>query len=221
MNNMNFNNMQNGPVIEAKHGTTTVAVRFKDGVVVAADKRASMGTFIASKKTEKIHDLNKHTIATIAGLVSDAQYLVNLTKANVNLFELSRGYPPTTKMVGNLLASVMYEQYRAYFPYYVAMLACGLDKEGPHVFTLDMAGGITDEDFASTGSGSMIAYGVLESTWKEGLTKDAALKIVLTALKTAISRDTATGDGMDVAVVDKKGIKRLTAEQVKAVLEEE
>ena len=220
MNNMNFNNMQNGPVIEAKHGTTTVALRFKDGVVVAADKRASMGTFIASKKTEKIHDLNKHTIATIAGLVSDAQYLVNLTRANVNLYELNRGYPPSTKMVGNLLASVMYEQYRAYFPYYVAMLACGLDNEGPHVFTLDMAGGITDEDFASTGSGSMIAYGVLDSTWKEGLTKDAALKIGITALKTAISRDTATGDGMDVAVVDKKGIKRLTTDQVKAVLEE-
>ena len=224
MNNMNFNNMQNNmqnvPMMEPKHGTTTVALRFKDGVVVAADKRASMGTFIASKKIEKIYDLNKHTIATIAGLVSDAQYLVNLTKANINLYELGRGYPPTTKMVGNLLASVMYEQYRAYFPYYVSMLACGLDNEGPHVFTLDMAGGITDEDFASTGSGSMIAYGVLDSTWKEGLTKDAALKIGITALKTAISRDTATGDGMDVAVVDKKGIKRLTTDQVKAVLEE-
>ena len=220
MNNPNFNGMNNNPIMEPKHGTTTVALQFKGGVAVAADRRASMGTFVASKNAEKLHDLNEFTVATIAGMVSDAQYLVNLTRANINLYELGRGYAPTTKMAGNLLASIMYEQYRSYFPYWVNMMVCGLDNEGSHVYTLDMAGGIGDEDFASTGSGSPIAYGVLESQWKPGLTEEAGLKIVVKALATAISRDAATGDGMDVAVVNKKGIRRLTPEEVKAVLEE-
>ena len=219
MNNPNFNGMANGPFMEPKHGTTTIAVRFKGGIAAAADKRASMGTFVASKKAEKLHELNGFTIATIAGMVSDAQYLVNLTRANLNLYELGRGYSPSTKMAGNLLASIMYEQYRSYFPYWVTMIVAGLDDDGPHIYTLDMAGGITEEDFASTGSGSLVAYGVLESTWKENLTEEEGLKIAVTALATAISRDAATGDGMDVVIVNKKGVKRLTADEVTKVLE--
>ncbi|MCE7738003.1 MAG: proteasome subunit beta [Candidatus Heimdallarchaeota archaeon] len=220
MNNPNFNGMgNNNPFMDPKHGTTTVAVRFKGGTVVAADRRATMGSFIASKKAQKVHELNEYTVATIAGLVSDAQYLVHLTRANLNLFELGRGYAPTTKMAGNLLASIMYEQYRAYFPYYVSMIVAGLDKEGPHIYTLDMAGGITEEDFASTGSGSLVAYGVLESTWKDGFTEAEGLKVAITALATAISRDAATGDGMDVLVVNKKGVKRMASDEVKGYLE--
>ncbi|MHA1668399.1 MAG: proteasome subunit beta [Candidatus Heimdallarchaeaceae archaeon] len=220
MNNPSFNRIPNDQIMDPKHGTTTVALKFKGGIVAAADKRASMGTYVASKKAEKLHKLNKHTIATIAGMVSDAQYLVNLTRANINLFELARGYPPTTKMAGNLLASIMYEQYRSYFPYYVNMMVCGLDKEGPHVYNLDMAGGISDEDFTSTGSGTMIAIGVLESMWKPDLSQEEATKLAIKALATAISRDSATGDGMDVAVVNKKGVKKLTPEEIKAFLEE-
>ncbi|MHA1686035.1 MAG: proteasome subunit beta [Candidatus Heimdallarchaeaceae archaeon] len=221
MNGMNINNFPNSPFTDPKHGTTTIAAKFKDGVVVATDKRASMGTFVASKKAEKLHELNKYTVVTIAGLVSDAQYLVNLTKANLNLYELSRDYPPSTEMAGYLLASIMYEQFRSFFPYYVNMLVCGVDRKGPHVYFLDSSGSISDEDYASTGSGSMIAYGVLESSWKEGMSQKEALKLVVTALKAAISRDTATGDGMDVAIVTKKGIKRLTAKDIEKALTEE
>ncbi len=219
MNNPNFSGMTNNPFMDPKHGTTTIALKFKGGIAAAADKRASMGTFIASKKVEKLHELNAFTIATIAGLVSDAQYLVHLTRANLSLYELGRGYPPSTKMAGSLLASIMYEQYRSYFPYWVSMIVAGIDDYGEHIYTLDMAGGISAEDFASTGSGSLVAYGVLESTWKENLPEEEGLKIAITALATAISRDTATGDGMDVVLVNKKGIKRLTPEDVKKYLE--
>lgn len=218
-NGPNFNGMANNPFMDPKHGTTTIAVRFKGGIVAVADKRASMGSFVASKKAEKLHELNGFTVATIAGLVSDAQYLVRLTRANLSLYELGRGYSPTTKMAGNLLASIMYEQYRSYFPYWVSLIVAGLDKDGPHIYTLDMAGGITEEDFASTGSGSLVAYGVLESTWKKDIPEEEAVKIAITALATAISRDTATGDGMDAVVVNKKGVRRLTAAEVKKNLE--
>lgn len=221
MSGMNINNLPNNPFTDPKHGTTTVAARYKDGVVVATDKRASMGTFVASKRAQKLHQLNEHTVVTIAGLVADAQYLVNLTRANLNLYALSRGYEPTTEMAGYLLASIMYEQFRSFFPYYVNMLVCGIDNKGPHVYFLDSSGSISDEDFASTGSGSMIAYGVLESSWKEGMNQTEALKLVVTALKTAISRDAATGDGMDVVVVSKKGVNWLSAKDIEKVLMEE
>jgi len=184
MNMMNNYGQQN-PFENPMKGTTTVALRFKDGVVVATDRRASAGTFVASKRAKKLHQLNDYTVATIAGLVADAQYLVNLTKANLNLYELNRGYPPTTKMAGNLLASVLYEQFRSYMPFYVAMLVCGLDKYGPHVYNLD-----------------------------------ASIKLGLRALSTSISRDTATGNGMDALVVNKDGIRWLTEEEIKKILEE-
>ncbi|MHA1114860.1 MAG: proteasome subunit beta [Candidatus Heimdallarchaeum aukensis] len=219
MNMMNNYGQQN-PFENPMKGTTTVALRFKDGVVVATDRRASAGTFVASKRAKKLHQLNDYTVATIAGLVADAQYLVNLTKANLNLYELNRGYPPTTKMAGNLLASILYEQFRSYMPFYVAMLVCGLDKYGPHVYNLDASGAIIDEDYASTGSGSLFSYGVLEAFWKEGLTEDEAIKLGLRALSTSISRDTATGNGMDALVVNKDGIRWLTEEEIKKILEE-
>jgi len=217
-----INNMgqQRNPFEDPMKGTTTVALRFKDGVFVATDRRASAGTFVASKRAKKLHKLNEYTVATIAGLVADAQYLVNLTRANLNLYELNRGYTPSTKMAGNLLASILYEQFRTFMPFYVAMLVAGIDKDGAHLYNLDASGAIIDEDFASTGSGSMLSYGVLESLWKKDMDEENALKVGLRAIFTSISRDTATGDGIDAVVVNKDGIRWLTEEEINKVLEE-
>ncbi len=201
------------------HGTTTVSLKFADGVVLAADKRASAGYLVASKVAEKIHKLNGNTMATIAGMVADAQYLVKLTRANIKLFELEREYPPTTKMIGNLLATILYNQYRAYFPYFVQMIVAGVDDQGPHIYVMDAAGGVTEEKFASTGSGSPIAYGYLEAAYKDELEKNEAISIALKALSSAISRDIATGDGIDCYVVTKKGIEKIEKDQIQEILE--
>ncbi len=219
---MNFvNNMgQQREPFEPMKGTTTLALRYKDGVFVATDKRASAGTFVASKRAKKLHVLNSHTVATIAGLVADAQYLVNLTRANLNLYELNRGYPATTRMAGSLLASILYEQFRSYMPFYVAMIVAGIDDEGPHVYDLDASGAIIDEDYASTGSGSMFSYGVLEALWKKDMTEKQGIELGLKAISTSIKRDTATGNGISAVIVNKDGIRWLTDEEIKKVVGE-
>ncbi len=213
--NINPPNGIGSPFTDPKHGTTTVAAKFKGGVVVATDRRASMGTFVASNRAKKLHQINDKTVATIAGLVADAQYLVDLLRANLNLYELNRGYAPTTKMVGNLLSSIMYEQFRSYFPYFVHMLICGIDNEGPHAYFIESAGSISDEEFVSTGSGSFFAYGVLEALWKKDMTEEQAVEVVIKAISSSLKRDTATGDSIDLCVVTNKGVKFLKDEEIK------
>ncbi|MHA1911449.1 MAG: proteasome subunit beta [Candidatus Kariarchaeaceae archaeon] len=203
------------------HGTTTVAIKFKHGVIVAADHRASGGTFIMSKNTQKIHKLNDNTVTTISGLVSDAQYIIRLTRAEMRLFELSRNLSITTKMAGHLLASMLHGQYRTGFPFYVHLLVAGLDEEGNHVYFLDHSGAINDEDYASSGSGSLVAYGVLEALFKKEMTEAKALNVILRALAASMERDAATGNGMDCLVITKDGIKELSNEEIDLVLKKE
>ncbi len=203
-----------------KHGTTTVAVKFKDGVILAADKRASMGYMVASPRADKVHIINDRNVLTIAGNVADAQYLIKLLRAEINIYELSRDYRMTSEMVANLLASILYGQYRRFFPYWVGLLLGGIDEKGGHVYSFDLAGGFGEEPFASTGSGSPFAYGALEAGYKEDMEKDDAIRLALTALSSAIKRDIATGDGMDAIVLTKEGPTRLTKEEIKQYLGE-
>lgn len=203
---------------EPQHGTTTVALRFKDGVVVATDNRASAGYMVASPRAKKLHQLNDKTVMTIAGLVSDAQYLVKLLKAEIQIFELEREREMQTRMVGSLLARVMYGQFRTGFPYYVGLILAGFDDLGPHVYNLDGYGAFSDEPYTSTGSGSPFAYGTLEALFEEDMDEEQAKKVTLLALRSAIIKDIATGDGMDCVVVTIDGVKTLSKEEIKGVL---
>src|SRR3989449_1002416 len=147
--------------------TTTVGIRSKDGVVLAADKRASKGFFVGSKVVQKIFSLDGGTAVAIAGAMSDAEYLVNLAKAERRLLALRRGYPLSVKESAKLISNIVYSSMKSYNPFYVELVVAGVDHEGPHVYTSDMSGAITSEDFMSSGSGSPIAYGVLEQGFRK------------------------------------------------------
>ncbi|MCG3217452.1 MAG: proteasome subunit beta [Candidatus Heimdallarchaeota archaeon] len=203
------------------HGTTTVATKFKGGVVVVADHRASGGTFIMSKTAQKVHKLNEKTVTTISGLVSDAQYIIRLTRAEMRLFELSRNLSITTKMAGNLLASMLHGQFRTGFPFYVHLIVAGIDEEGTHVYFLDHSGSINDEEYASTGSGSLVAYGVLEALFKKEMTEAKAINVTIRALAASMERDAATGNGMDCLIITDDGIRELSNEEIDAELKKE
>ncbi len=205
---------------DTKHGTTTVAVRFDGGVVLVADKRASMGYMVASPRADKVHIINDRNVLTIAGSVADAQYVIKLLRAEINIYELSRNFRMTTDMVANLLASILYGQYRRFFPFFVGLLLGGYDEKGGHIYSFDLAGGASEEPYASTGSGSPFAYGALEAGFKEGMPKEDALKLALTALRSAIKRDIATGDGIDAVVVTKEGPTKLSRDDIKTALGE-
>ncbi len=181
--------------------TTTVGIRSKDGVILAADKRASKGFFVGSKTVQKLFPLDEATAVAIAGQMSDAEYLVSLAKAERRLLSLRRGYPLSVKESAKLIANIVYSGMKSYSPFYVELVVAGVDREGGHVYTSDMSGAVTSEDFMSSGSGSPIAYGVLEQGYHKELSLEEAKKLGEAAVKAAMERDPGSGNGIDVLVV--------------------
>ena len=217
---MNQNLPQVGDIAnqQYKHGTTTVGLKYKDGVVVAADKRASMGYLVASPNVKKILPLDDYTVLTLAGLPSDAVYLAKVMIAEMSLYELGRGRKMSIHAISNLFSQVMYGQFRTGLPYFVQIIIAGVDKTGAHVFNYDGSGSITDDAYTSTGSGSPYAYGVFEAIYQDDMEEADAVKTALTAVRSAIIKDIASGDGFTVFVINKDGSRELTTDEIRASL---
>ena len=181
--------------------TTTVGIKTKEGVVLGSDRRASKGFFIGSKITQKIARIDDTLAVAIAGQLSDAEYMIKAAKAERRLLELRRGFPFTVKESARLIANLAYSGLKNYQPYFVELLVAGVDQAGGHILSADMSGAITDEDFASSGSGSPIAYGVLESVYTRDLTNEQAKQIATKAVAAAMERDPGSGNGIDVLVI--------------------
>ena len=181
--------------------TTIVGIRTKEGVVLGSDRRASKGFFIGSKITQKITKIDDTLAVAIARQLSDADYIVKLVKAERNLIELRRGFPVTVKESARLIANQAYSGLKNYQPYFVELLVGGVDQDGGHVYVADMSGAITGEEFASSGSGSPIAYGVLESIYHKDMTNEQAKEIATKAVAAAMERDPGSGNGIDVLTI--------------------
>lgn len=181
--------------------TTIVGIKTKEGVVLGSDRRASKGFFIGSKITQKIAKVDDTLAIAIAGQLSDAEYLIRVAKAERKLLELRRGFPLTVKESSRLIANLAYSGLKSYQPYFVELLVAGVDDNGGHIYAADMSGAITTEDFASSGSGSPIAYGVLESVYHKNVTNEEAKEIATKAVAAAIERDPGSGNGIDVLVI--------------------
>jgi proteasome beta subunit len=206
-----FNNSFQNQMQPVK-GTTGLALKFANGSVIVSDRRASMGTFVASKQAKKVHLVNDYTGIGIAGLVSDAQALVDLLRSELRLYQLENNFEPSIKVAGSLLATIIHSGYRRYQPWWVQLLVAGVDRRGSHVYVLDPSGSISEEDYISIGSGTLLAMGVLENAWKPDLKKEEAKELAIGALKSAIGRDTATGNGIDGVIFMKDGDKLITEE---------
>ena len=181
--------------------TTIVGIKTNDGVVLGSDKRASKGFFIGSKIVQKIVKMDETLAVAIAGQLSDAEYIIKVAKAERRLMELRRGFSLTVKESTRLIANLAYSGLRSYQPYYVELLVAGVDQYGSHVYAADMSGAITEEDFTSSGSGSPIAYGVLESLYKKEITNEQAKEIASRAVAAAMERDPGSGNGIDVLAI--------------------
>jgi len=200
-----------------KKGTTTCALTCNDGVVLAADTRASAGFFIADRHVMKIQKVDRHMGMTIAGGVADAQNLVDIMRYNSNIYRLSNKEPIPIKSAARLCSNVLFNQ--RYFPYYVQIILAGVDKtkEEGQIYNIDLFGSMTSEKFISTGSGSPVAYGYLETEFKENLTVNEAYRIAIQAIAAAIRRNSGTGDGINVVIIDKDGYRELSKKMKKAV----
>lgn len=202
--------------IEAKKtGTTTVGIVCKDGVVLASDRRATMGYYIASKDIDKIYPISDTIAMTIAGSVGDAQTLIRWMKAELKMYALRNNKQPTVEAAATLLANIL-TQYK-FYPFFVQLLVGGIDEHA-RLFSVDMLGGVTEEKVSATGSGSPIAIGILDNFYSEGKTADENLKVAAKAVSAAIRRDAGSGERIDLVVITKEGIRRIPKEDVKQYL---
>lgn len=196
-----------------KTGTTTVGLVGTDGVVLASDRRATMGHFIASKDVQKVFQIDNTIAMTVAGSVGDAQSLVRMLKAECKLYRLKYGKQISVKSASTLLANIMF-QYK-FFPYYVQLIVAGVSPGNkPEMFSIDAIGGTTQETCTSTGSGSPMAYGLLEDSYKEGNSNKDNVKLAAKAISTAMKRDSASGEFVDVVEITEDGFKRLEKNEV-------
>lgn len=202
---------------DPKKGTTTVALVGTDGVVMAADMRASMGYLIANKEAEKVNIIDDHMAMTIAGSVGDAQTLIRWMRAETSLYKMNNKKGMPIKSASTLLANIL--QGNKYYPFMVQLLLGGYDyQDGPSVYSLDAIGGVTTEKYTSTGSGSPVAYGYLESHYKTGLTIKELLPVAVNAIATAMKRDIATGDGINLISISKNGYIQYSKEQIQSLI---
>ena len=209
--------MSNNVEEKILHGTTTVAIKVKDGVVLCADMRASAGYFIANNNTMKIQKIEQHAGLTLAGGVADAQNIVDVLRYHANVHRIQSQEPIPIRSLARL-TSLMFHQNRGY-PFIADILVGGYDNQGPQLFNIDMFGSVEEKNYVTTGSGSPVAYGLLEEEYKDNLTLDEAKSIALRAVKAAITRNIGTGDGINVALIDKNGFQLLDSERKKAVLD--
>jgi proteasome beta subunit len=204
-------------VQESMKGTTTLGIVFAGGVILATEKRATMGYMIASKKAKKIYQIAERIGMTTAGGVGDAQQLARILTVECNLYQIRRSRTITVGAAATLLSN--YLNQNRYMPYYVQLLVGGVDENGPSVYSVDALGGATkEEEIVATGSGSPMAYGVLEDRFRKDMPKDEAIDIAVRSLKSAMKRDAASGEGIQVVVITKDKYEVLGEDALKKYL---
>ncbi len=208
--------MSNNVEEKILHGTTTVGIKAKDGVVLCADMRASAGYFIANNNTMKIQKIDDHAAMTMAGGVADAQNITDILKYHANLHRIQKQEPIPIKSLTRL-TSLIFQQNRGY-PFIADILVGGYDKQGPALYNIDMFGSAEEKTYVTTGSGSPVAYGLLEEEYHKDLSVEDAKVIALRAVKAAIIRNIGTGDGINISIINKNGFRLLSKEQKKAII---
>jgi len=191
-------------------GATTIGAVFKDGVILASEKRISYGYLIVSKGGKKVFKITDSIGAACAGLVSDMQILIREMNAYTNLFSLDAGRPISVRSTAKLMANVLFSSRMA--PLITLTIVGGVDDEGPSLYVLDPLGSLIPDKYSAVGTGTEIAIGVLEEEYKENMNMEEAKALVTRAIKSAISRDIMSGDGIDFMIITKEG---MTEESIK------
>jgi proteasome beta subunit len=199
-------------------GTTTIGLVFNGGVILATEKRATMGFMIASKRAKKVYKVANRIGMTTAGGVGDAQQLARILTVECNLYQIRRSRSITVGAASTLLSN--YLNQNRYFPYYVQLLVGGVDETGPSVYSVDAMGGATkEEEIVATGSGSPMAYGVLEDRFHKDMTRDEAIELAVRGLKAAMKRDAGSGEGIHVVVITKDEYLEMNEDALKKYLQ--
>ncbi|MEA2089460.1 MAG: archaeal proteasome endopeptidase complex subunit beta [Thermoproteota archaeon] len=186
-------------------GATTLGVVCHDGVILASEKRVSYGGFVVSKGGKKVFKITDRIGAACAGLVSDMQILVREVEAYANLFKLDAGRPFSVRSAAKVMSNLLFN--RRLVPLITQTVIGGMDDEGASLYVLDILGSVIPDKYAVVGSGAEIAVGVLEESYKENMSMEETKELVTRAIKSAVSRDIMSGDGVDFLTVTSKGVR--------------
>ena len=193
------------------HGTTTVGLVCSDGVVLATDTRVTAGGFIAHKRGKKLLRIDDNIAMTISGGVADAQYVVDSLKYHTNLYRIEKSRPMPVKAAAQIVSNILFSS--RLYPYIADVLVGGVDTKGGSLFNVDFFGSMNQEKMIATGSGSPVAYGVLEAEFKEGTAAAKVYPLAAKAIIAATRRNVATGDHFDIAVLDNEGFREITEQE--------
>ena len=199
-----------------KTGTTTIGLKCKNGVVLAADKRAGAG-IIVDKRAQKVYKVTDYIALTMAGTASDAQLITKLITAELKLMEIRKEKHVTVKEAANLLSGIVYQNIRrpSMIPGISHFILAGKDSKGFHIFDIYPDGSLSEcPDFLSSGSGSVMAYGVLETLYTENMSIEEGIKLAVKGINAAIQRDMNSGDGIDVISITDAGVKTVLTREI-------
>jgi len=185
-------------------GATVVGISYNDGVLLAAEKRVSFGNFVVNKHIKKTFPVTDHVGAACAGMVADMQVLVRQVEAlaKIRKLETRRDVPPNS--IAKLMSVIMFE--RRYFPLLTQVIVGGI-SEKPEIYTLDPLGSVLPDDYAAVGTGAEGALGIMDAEFKPNMSEERVRELATRAIRSAIQRDTASGDGIDLLYITRTGYR--------------
>jgi len=187
---------------ERLKGTTTVGIKTRDGVVLAADRRASLGNMVLSENVTKVFQIDEHLALAGAGSVGDILSLVRLLRAEAKLYRARVGKEMSVRALATLTSNVLHGS--RFMPYFAWFIIAGYDEK-PGLYSMDMAGGVTEDNFTAAGSGMEFALSILEENYRDDISLEEGINLALKAIKAATKRDVFTGGGVTLVTVTKDG----------------
>ncbi|RLG16344.1 hypothetical protein DRN69_01060 [Candidatus Pacearchaeota archaeon] len=202
-----------------KTGTTILGIVCKDGIVMAADRQMTAGNVVVSKKAPKVIQVNDYIVSSWTGGAADAQRLGKVIAAELKLKELRSKSRPTVKQAANLVGTITYSNIRqpSMIPSVVGSLVAGFNEDGTtELYTVEPAGGVYRvEDYdANFGSGMPYVLGLLERQYKKDMTIKEGVELAKEAIKSSTQRDTGSGFGIDIFIITKEGIKKVSEMEI-------
>lgn len=182
-------------------GATALGMIYSDGVVLAADRRASYGTFILSKNARKVFKVTDTIGLASAGMISDAQTILREAKYGANMFRLQTNREMNAKALAKLISNILFSNRLA--PLLTQIIIGGFDRGEKSIVVMDALGSIVEDKYAAAGSGSELALGILEATYRDDLSYDEVKNQVLKTVRSALERDSASGNGIDMLFISK------------------
>jgi proteasome beta subunit len=188
-------------------GATAVGITYNNGVLLASERRISYGNFVVNKNTKKTFTVTDHVGAACAGMVADMEVLVRQVSAlsKIRRLETRRDIQPNS--VAKLMSVIMFE--RRYFPLLTQVIVGGINNR-PEIYTLDPLGSVLPDKYAAVGTGAEMALGIMDADYSESLDEEKATALALRAIRSSIQRDSASGDGIDMLIINKDGKKELS-----------